>query len=306
MHIVITGGAGFIGSNLTESLCRSNEITVIDNLHSGNKANLTKSFLNDVKFHHCSCMNIGSLDLDEVDLIFHLGMPSSSPMYKASPYLVGDAISSTLGVFEYARDHDVGRVVYASSSSLYNGLPSPQNEQMPVEVTDYYTEARLCVERIARLYTVLHGVKSVGLRFFSVYGPHEEYKGKYANIVTQFLWDMQKGIQPVIYGDGNQRRDFIYVNDIVKAFKTFSFSNTTCDIFNVGTGVSYSFNNVVDILNEKLKTDIVPKYIEMPMKNYVSITQSDTTKADSKEYTPDYTLESGIDELIKYYNKIKV
>jgi UDP-glucose 4-epimerase len=293
----VTGGAGFIGSNLVEELVKKNSVIVLDNLHSGSLDNLKKA-KDKIEIINDSCNNIYKLKLPNVDIIFHLGIPSSSPMYKQDPLLVGEAINGAVSVFEYAKKEKVKKVIFASSSSLYNGLQPPHNESMQIRVTDFYTEARLCIERIAHLYNILYGVKAVGLRFFSVYGHHEEAKGKYANIVTQFLWEMKKGNSPIIYGDGTQKRDFVFVKDVVKACLLLANSEFEYDVFNVGTGKSYSFNEVVNILNGKLKTNVRPTYIEMPMSNYVEHTLADTRKIQSLGYQPEYSFEKGIDELI--------
>lgn len=297
MKILVTGGAGFIGSNLVEELVKENSVIVLDNLHSGSLDNLRK-VKDKIEIINDSCNNIHKLKLPKVDIIFHLGIASSSPMYKQNPLLVGEAINGTISVFEYAKKEKIKKVIFASSSSLYNGLQPPHNESMDIKVTDFYTEARLCIERIAKLYNVLNGIKSVGLRFFSVYGPHEEAKGKYANIVSQFLWEMEKGKSPIIYGDGTQRRDFVFVKDIVKACLLLMNSEFECDVFNIGTGNSYSFNDVVDILNNKLNSNIKPTYIEMPVKNYVDHTLADTKKIKNLGYKSEYSLEKGIDEII--------
>ena len=106
---------------------------------------------------------------------------------------------------------------------------------MPIYVTDFYTEARYYVERLAQLYFQLYGVSSIGLRLFSVYGPKETFKGKYANTLTQFLWNMKAGRQPIIYGDGKQRRDLVYVSDVVRAFLLASENKMKIGVFNVGT-----------------------------------------------------------------------
>lgn len=297
MKILVTGGAGFIGSNLVEELIKENSVIVLDNLHSGSLDNL-KEAKEKIKIINDSCNNICELKLPKVDIIFHLGIPSSSPMYKQNPLLVGEAINGSINVFEYAKKEKVKKVIFASSSSLYNGLQSPHNENMDIKVTDFYTEARLCIERIAKLYNVLYGVKSVGLRFFSVYGPHEEAKGKYANIVSQFLWEMKKGKSPIIYGDGTQKRDFVFVKDVVKACLLLMNLEFEYDVFNVGTGNSYSFNDVVNILNNKLNTNLKPTYIEMPIKNYVDHTLADTRKIRSLGYQFEYSLEKGIDKIL--------
>ena len=121
MKILITGGAGFIGSNLVEELVKKHDIIVLDNLHSGSKTNL-KNVKNKITFVESACKNIEKMSLPEVDLIYHLGMASSSPMYKLDPMVFGETINGTIGVYEYARKNNVKKVVFASSSSLYNGI----------------------------------------------------------------------------------------------------------------------------------------------------------------------------------------
>lgn len=299
MRILVTGGAGFIGSNLVEELVKEHSVIVLDNFHTGSYQNL-ENVKNQITIINCSCNNIFRLDTlnTDIDIIYHLGIPSSSPMYKGNPYFIGNVINGMISIFEFAKKHRIERVIYASSSSLYNGIKPPHREDMNIRVTDYYTEARLAIERIARLYNNLHGIRSAGLRFFSVYGPNENAKGKYANMISQFLWDMKEGKSPVIYGDGRQTRDFTYVKDVVDACLLLMNSDIEHNIFNVGTGISHSFNDVVDILNEKLKTDIRPTYIQMPMKNYVDHTLADITEIKRFGYRPKYTLGQGIDELI--------
>jgi UDP-glucose 4-epimerase len=147
-----------------------------------------------------------------------------------------------VAIMELARQKGSKKVVFASSSSVYNGVPTPHREDVVIPVKDYYTEARLAIERIAELY----GIDYAGLRFFSVYGPHEEAKGTYANMITQFLWEMKAGERPVIFGDGSQTRDFTFVRDIVDAL--LLTSKKGIGIFNAGTGKSFSFNYVVDLV----------------------------------------------------------
>jgi UDP-glucose 4-epimerase len=303
MRILVTGGAGFIGSNLVEELVKEHNVIVIDNLHTGSLDNL-KNVRDQITIINDSCNNLFRLTIPDVDIIFHFGIPSSSPMYRKDPFLMSDAINGTINLFEYAKDSSVQKVIFASSSSLYSGIRPPHREDMNIRVTDYYTEARFAIERIAKLYNVLHGIKSAGLRFFSVYGPHEEAKGTYANIITQFIWEMRKNRTPVIYGDGKQTRDFTYVKDIIQACKLMIDTDFNYDIYNVGTGRSHSFNDVVDILNDRLETSMQPVYIEMPIKNYVSHTLADIYKIKSLGYNPDYTLIDGIDQLVSQMTNI--
>ena len=297
MNILVTGGAGFIGSNLVSALIREHDVTVLDNFHTGSVDNL-KGVKSKINVINDSCSNIGNqLSNSDLDIIFHLGVPSSSPMYKENPLLVGSAINDAITIFEFARNSGA-KVIFASSSSLYNGLPTPQREDMNIGVTDYYTETKLCIERIAELYHNLYRRDSVVLRFFSVYGHNERAKGIYANIVSQFLWELQNNRAPIIYGDGKQTRDFVFVRDVVQAC-TLVMKKDVSGVFNVGTGVSHSFNDVVRILNTELGTDIEPKYIENPIQNYVPHTLADITKMEKVlGYHPKYSLKHGIRELI--------
>ena len=132
---------------------------------------------------------------------------------------------------------------------------------------------------MAELYYQLYGIDYAGLRFFSVYGPHEEAKGPYANMITQFLWGMKAREQPVLFGDGTQTRDFTYVKDIVAALLLASEKGT--GIFNAGTGKAFSFNYLVGLINSCLGTDLRPIYRENPIKNYVMHTLADTDKMQS-------------------------
>ena len=297
---LVTGGAGFIGSNLVERLVEEgNKIIVVDNFHTGNVSNL-KHLKNAINIIHTSCSEI-PMDI-EVDGIFHLGIYSSSPMYKKDPSLVGKVINDFIRIMEIAKRNGC-RVVFASTSSLYNGNPIPFREDMEIKVTDYYTEARYAIERLAELYHNLHNVESIGLRLFSVYGEREEFKGKYANLVTQFLWAMRKGEKPVIYGDGTQTRDFIYVGDAVEAFIRAMESDIEFDVFNVGTGKNYNLNELVKMLNDALSTDIEPLYIDNPVKNYVHDTLADTKKARKElEFKSKTTLSEGINIISEYYS----
>ncbi|MEM2889712.1 MAG: NAD-dependent epimerase/dehydratase family protein [Candidatus Bathyarchaeia archaeon] len=296
MNIIVTGGCGFIGSNLVERLLNEgNHVTVFDNLHTGNPKNLEGL---DVKVFYEPYSKMDTL-VNEPDVIFHLGIPSSTPMYKNNPKLVGEAINDAIDIFEFAKKSRC-KVVYASSSSIYNGNRPPYREDLPVIVTDFYTECRYAIERLAKLYNNLYGVKSVGLRFFSVYGPKEKYKGNYANIISQFLWAMKKDEPPEIYGDGTQTRDFIYVGDVVEALILAMKKDFECEIFNVGTGISHTFNQIINLLNEMLGKNIKPVYKPNPIKNYVYDTLADTTKAEKiLGFKAKTTLREGIKILIE-------
>ena len=296
MSTLVTGGAGFIGSNLVEELLKAGEdVVVLDNMHTGSPGNL-EGLEGSLKLIRASCNDLPGMDLHP-EKIYHLGIPSSSPMYKKNPYLVGEALNGFTAVFELAKKSGA-RVVYASSSSLYNGLLPPHREDMTIQVADYYTEARLAMERMAELYKRLFDVNSVGMRFFSVYGPKETAKKQYANMVTQFLWEMRDGKTPVIFGDGSQTRDFTYVKDVVRALQ-LAMKSDYHGILNVGTGKAYSFNDVIEILNQKLGLSVKPQYAKNPIMNYVMHTLADTSKAEREiGFKAQSPFDKGIDAII--------
>jgi len=300
--IVVTGGCGFIGSNLVERLINEGyDVTVYDNLHTGRTTNL-KNLPVDlcVKPYHTLPIHVR-----KAEVIFHLGIPSSSPMYRKYPTLVGETIKDAIQIFEYSKKAGCP-VIYASSSSIYNGNPVPYKEDMPIYVTDYYTECRYAIERLAELYFYLHRVHSVGLRLFSVYGRRDEHKGRYANIVTQFLLNIRKGNSPIIYGDGSQTRDFIYIDDVVEAFILAWKGNFECQIFNVGTGVSTTFNQTVNLINKTLGTNVKPTYVKNPIKNYVHHTLADTSYTETwLKFRAKTPLERGVQLLAEYLEDTK-
>jgi UDP-glucose 4-epimerase len=299
MKLLVTGGAGFVGSNLVEELVeQKHEVIVIDNLSTGDLKNLSK-VKDKIKFIKAPAMDV--LDLKELkglDGIYHYGIPSTTKLYRDNRLLVGEAVSEFTKILELAKRENC-KLIYASSSSVYNGCKPPFTEDMPVLIKDFYTEARYLMERMARLYYDFYKVKSIGFRFFSVYGPHEEAKGDFANLVSQFMWDIKKGKSPLIYGDGSQTRDFTYVADINKGFQLGMKSDIEYDVFNLGTGRCYSLNELVKILNRLMKTDIKPAYKPNPLINYVQETLADTSKAKKKlGFEAKTPLEEGIKRII--------
>ncbi|MHB1440942.1 MAG: NAD-dependent epimerase/dehydratase family protein [Cuniculiplasma sp.] len=299
-EIIVTGGAGFIGTNLVRTLAVDNEVTVVDNLHTGSEDNLRDLIdSKQIKVIKDDVKNIGKYKLQS-DLVFHLGFPSASPMYRNDPQLVSEVAKGMISILEYCKDNSTN-LVYSSTSSIYNGVKPPHREDIVPGVTDFYTEARIYTERLSKLYNDLFGINVVAMRFFSIYGKYEKAKGGYANLVTQFLWNIRDRQEPVIYGDGEQRRDFIYVEDLVESLLLAS-KIKGCEVFNVGYGKNYSLNEMLAMLNHHLGTDVKAKYIEMPVKNYVMETLADTTKSEKVlGFKAKTTLEDGIRIISEFY-----
>lgn len=298
MKYLVTGGAGFIGSNLVHDLLdKGHQVIVCDNMHTGSIDNLS-SRLDELELLRKNASAVEQNEVRGIDGIYHLGIYSSSPMYKENPALISEAINDMLNILKIAHSENA-KLVWASTSSMYNGNPTPWNESMPVHVKDYYGEARYYLERLAQLHHDWYGVESLAMRFFSVYGPREEAKKQYANLVSQFLWAMKENESPVLYGDGTQRRDFIYVDDVVDALNTAMNSSIRHGVFNVGTGRSYSLLELVDILNEELSTSLTPTFVENTIKGYVQETLADTSKAKEElGFEAKTSLREGIKKII--------
>ena len=299
MKILVTGGAGFIGSNLVHDLVEEgHEIIVVDNLSTGSLNNIS-DIIEKIKFIEISCSEVLKIkELEGLDEIYHYGIPSTTQLYRDNRSLVGHAVNEFIEILELAK-REKCKVIYASSSSVYNGNTPPFHEEMIVHIKDFYTEARYLMERVAKIYYDFYGVCSIGFRFFSVYGPREEAKKTFANLISQFMWDLKAGRPPLIYGDGTQTRDFTFVDDINSGFKLGMKNKIDCDVFNLGTGDCYSLNELVDILNEILEIDIEPVYKENPIQNYVNATLADTSKAkEHLDFEAVITLRDGIKKII--------
>jgi UDP-glucose 4-epimerase len=268
MKYIVTGGCGFIGSNVVKRLATDgNEVVVIDDLSTGSLSNLPGKFtvlkkISDIKKEQ------------DVDGIFHLGIPSSTSLYRNDRTLVGKAISEFIDIMEYAKESRI-KVVYASSSSIYNGNKIPYKEDMPVLVTDFYTETRYSMERLAKLYWDFYKVRSIGLRMFSVYGENERSKGNFANLVSQIVWAKESGKRFDVYNNGEAMRDFTHVSDVVEAFVKAMNSDLDNEVLNIGTGKAYTINQIIGAVGLKNY-----RYVGNPLKNYVDKTLADTRKAE--------------------------
>lgn len=310
MHILITGGLGFIGSNLAIELVKQgNKVSIIDNLMLGRKSNIDeiKDKADVVIGDYADKKKLAKFK--NVDIVFHLAASSSSPMFqKDLSACYKNNVVGFIKLLEWAKDKKVKKLIYASTSSIYGNKKPPLKEDDNIIPPNFYSATKLAMEHLAQIFSSEHNLECIGFRFMSIYGPKEESKGIYANLVSQFIWEMQKGKNPILYGDGRQRRDLTYVDDLVKAcvlaMKTKKRYNYT--IFNIGVSKDYNLIELVKIINKVLKTNIKPKFVKNPVKNYIYTQKADLSKI-KKElgYKPSISLEEGVKRLVDYYSKKK-
>lgn len=300
---LVTGGFGFIGANLAQRLAsEGRNVMALDNGFLGNIRNLDgvgcEKISGDARdFEFLKKI----IETHNVKRIYHLAGFSSAPMFTNHSERVLENLKGFMNVLELAAQDKIN-VVYASTSSLYARCRKPYREDAKIVPGTPYELSKYLMEITAQMYFSYFGVSAKGCRFFSVYGPYEKHKGTYANNVTQFLWDIQAGRQPVIYGDGSQTRDFTYVDDVVDALVKIMENGRGAEVYNVGTGVEYSFNEVVALLNKKLGTSIKPKYVQNPLKNYVRSTLSDISKIKEEiGWQPKVSFEEGVDKIVEFY-----
>jgi len=299
---VVTGGAGFIGSNVAVELARSgNEVVVLDDMSLGKPENLAGSAVQ-VRVGDITKPADVEAAMRDCQQVYHFASASSAPMYEPDPRRATQiTLSGFLNMMEAARKFGINSIVFASSSSVYGANPTPHSEDQPVTPISFYTAAKLAKEHYAEVYSRVYGMKIAAMRFFSAYGPREQFKGRYANVISQFLWEMKAGKAPVLYGDGSQTRDYIYVDDVVRCCM-LAMEKKANGVYNVGTGKACSFNDVVSALNAALGTSIKPTYVENPISNYIRHTLADTVKAEKElGFKARYSLEDGLKELLKYY-----
>lgn len=299
--VLVTGGAGFIGSNLAHKLVeQGKEVTILDTLYLGKKENVP----DEAEFVKGSVLDDQKVipALEDVDTVFHLAARSSAPMHKENPQEgLRINIEGFVNIAEHAMDSGVDRMVYASTSSMYGSIMPPHKENAGESPVNRYSASKMSRELYSKVYSD-KGLNITGLRFFSVYGPRERQKGKFANIISQFLWAAMDGEKPKIFGDGTQTRDFTYVEDIVRGTLLAAKKGKSGEVYNLGTGTETSFNKVIDILEEKLGEDTETEHVENPIKNYVQRTKADISKAEKDlGYNPNYGVEQGIEKTIEYY-----
>jgi UDP-glucose 4-epimerase len=291
--VIITGGAGFIGSNLAESLAGKREVVVVDDLSTGKKENLQGI---NARLVEGSITDLGFLRkaFDGAECVFHLGAIASVQRSVEAPLLVnGVNLNGTLNVLLAARDAGVRRVVFASTAAVYGMSPElPKREDMRPDPRSPYAVAKLAGEHYASIFQDLYGLEAVALRFFNVFGPRQDPSSEYSGVISRFISAVLKGEQPVIYGDGEQTRDFVFVKDVVRACILASESRST-SVFNVARGESTSLNQLLKMLGKITGREVSPRYVQARAGD-IRHSLADISKAEAIGYRPEHSVEDGL------------
>ena len=301
-HIIITGGSGFVGSNLTFELEKrypKAQLTVIDDFRSSSFKNLL-GFKGDVLAYNVADPKwMEVLKNRPVDLIFHLASITDTTVHDQEKMMV-DNVEAFRNILEFAVDKSCD-VVYASSAAVYGsfGDSRPIRESDAGMPNNIYGFSKWIMENVAREYQ--DKIKTVGLRYFNVFGPREYFKGHAASMIYQLFLQMRDGKRPRIFKYGEQKRDFVYVKDVVEATIAAKDSKESTAM-NVGTGRATSFNELIAAINEALGSDLEPDYFDNPYDFYQNFTQADMSH--NKKMTgfkPKYTTREGILDYIRHY-----
>lgn len=298
-RIVVTGGAGFIGSNIVEKIFEDNEVIIIDDLSSGKLENLGHVINHSsVKFCQGSILDTELLGktFKEVDIVFHEAAITSVAKSIDDPLTTNEVnIKGTLNVLIAARRNKVKKVVFASSAAVYgNAAVLPVKENMTPYLQSPYSLTKLTGEYYCLLFSELYGLPTICLRYFNVYGPRQNPDSEYSAVIPSFISNILKNNPPTIYGDGNQSRDFVYVQDVVLANIIAAESKVT-GVFNIGGGKSITINELAQKILEISGKDLQPEY-QKPRIGEVRDSLADLTLANSLGYQPGYPLKNGLSE----------
>ena len=302
MRILVTGGAGFIGSNVVDALVKDgHEVTVLDNLSTGKEENINP----EVKFY-----NIDLLDIESLEFVFREFKPDvvnhhaaqidvrksvEDPAFDAETNIIG-----SINLFELSINFEVKRIIFSSTGGALYGEPEalPASEDTPIEPLSAYGVAKYCVENYLNYFKRLYGIERVILRYANVYGPRQDPLGE-AGVVAIFTGKILKGEKPVIYGDGAQTRDYIYVEDVVEA--NVLALNGKEGVYNIGTGKETSINELIEIFSKVLGREIKLEYAP-PRKGEIRRISLDGEKAKKElSFVPKYSLEEGLKKTIEWY-----
>jgi UDP-glucose 4-epimerase len=306
MKYIVTGGAGFIGSHIVEELAkRGDEVVVIDNLFSGKIENIV-SFLDmdNISMVKGSITDLPILQktFEGAEGIFHQGAIASVPRSVANPIATNEVnVTGTLNVLVAARDCEVHKVVFASSSSVYGDTPKlPKREDMIPNPLSPYAVSKLTGEYYIRVFSEIYDLQTAALRYFNVFGPRQDPYSQYAAVIPNFITRILKHESPIIYGDGGQTRDFTFVKDVIQANIRAMESNAK-GVFNVAYGQQIDLNTLAKIIME-ITGITVPILYESPRKGDIHDSLADIAQARAGfNYKPEYTVKTGLMETIAWY-----
>jgi UDP-glucose 4-epimerase len=299
VRILVTGGAGFIGSNLVEELlARGHAVRLLDNFSSGQRRNLA-GVERDVdivegdlrsyeRVHHA---------VRGCEVVFHQGALPSVPRSVQDPITTSEInIGGTLNVLLNARDEGVRRLLFASSSSIYGDAPGlPRTESATPSPLAPYAVSKLAAEQYCRVFATVYGLETVSLRYFNVFGRHQDPSSEYSAVIPRFIAAMRDGRAPTIYGDGEQLRDFTHIDNVVAAnLLAMEAPGASGEVFNIGCGTAYSLNELVEILNRLLDAEIEAAHTA-PRPGDVERSWADVSRAgEVLGYAPTIDLEEGL------------
>ncbi len=304
-HYLVTGGAGFIGSHLTEELVRrGHRVRVADSLITGHRANL--DHISGVEFLEgdLADLTFARKSVDGCHFVLHQAAIPSVPRSVQDPITSNTAnVDATLNVLVAARDAGVKRLVFAASSSAYGDTPTlPKHERMPTNPLSPYALQKVVGEQYLQMFTRLYGLETVSIRYFNVFGPRQDPSSPYSGVISVFATALLDGRSPRIYGDGEQTRDFTYVANVVDGvLRACEAPKASGEIINVATGGRISLKDLFYAMRDVVGGSIEPTYAES-RKGDVRDSQADIGKAQALlGYEPIVTFEEGISRTIEWY-----
>jgi len=304
--VVVTGGAGFIGSHLVEGLVRRGyDVTILDDLSTGKMDNI-KGILNkpNVDFIQGSITNLALLQklFQGTYYVFHQAAIPSVPRSVNDPKASHEVnVTGTLNVLLAARDNGIKKVIYASSSSVYGDTPTlPKVEDMIPNPQSPYAVTKLTGEYYCQVFRQVYNIPTVCLRYFNVYGPKQDPESQYAAVIPKFITSIINGQGPIIFGDGEQSRDFTYIKDVTEANILAAESDAT-GIFNIGNGKSITINQLAKLTINLLSNYSINPIHEEPRPGDIKDSLADITRAKTFGYSPKYDLEKGLYETVRSF-----
>lgn len=304
---LVTGGAGFIGSNLADELLRQGaKVTIIDNLSTGSRENLSE-IAGDFDFVEADVNDDSSLRkaVEGAEIVFHQAALPSVPRSVENPVETHEAcINGTFNLLLRSRDSGVRRVVYAASSSAYGDQETlPKVETMRPEPMSPYAAAKLMGEYYCSVFHRVYGLETISLRYFNVFGPRQNPSSAYSGVISRFIDALMKGDTPVIYGDGEQTRDFTFIENVVNAnLNAAQTPKGIGEVMNAANGERVSLNKLLSVLKEITgRADVAPEYRESRIGD-VKHSQADNTRAvECLGYTKIVDLEEGLKRTIDWW-----